>query len=198
MRQKSSPLSAYTNALGTRPPLHTVVGLYDLAIMHILKAADAAYRQDWEQQFNHSMKAAQVLNGLSCCLDMKRGGTVAVSLRDMYQTVVSTLLRAVAKKTGAVACLRLAEAVRLTRNAWAEIARLPLSVRPMEITPIAQGEVSATFTRQKQSVMNNTRQGNLGPKQNNRKLERFERPSDDTSRLSGESPEARRGSVDMA
>jgi flagellar biosynthetic protein FliS len=159
MREKTSPLSAYKKALGTRPPHHAVVGLYDLVIVHILKAADAAQQQDYERQFNEAMIAAKVLNGLNGCLDMKRGGSVAVSLREMYQSLVSALLRTIAKKTGAVACVRLAEAVRLTRNAWAEIAMLPLSVKPMEITAVAKAEAPATFTRRKQSVMNNTRQG---------------------------------------
>jgi flagellar biosynthetic protein FliS len=200
MKPQSSAISAYTNALATRSPLHAVVGLYDLAIVHIVKAADAADRRDYEQQFNESMRAAQILNGLSCCLDMNRGGTVAISLRDMYQAVVSALLRAVGKKTATVACLRLAEAVRLTRNAWAEIAKLPLSVKSMEITPLNTGEVmeATGFTKQKQSVMNSTRQGKLGLSKDNRKLETFERPSDATSGLSGKSPEARRRSIDMA
>jgi flagellar biosynthetic protein FliS len=198
MRQKS-PLSAYSNALSTRPPLHAVVGLYDLVIIHILKAADAAHRQDYERQFNEAMIASKILNGLNGCLDMQRGGSVALSLREMYHAVVSALLRSVAKKSGDVACLRLAEAVRVTRNAWAEISKLPLSGKPMEITPVESCPAPVTgFTNQKQSGINNTRQSNSGPVQNNRKLETVERPSDATSRLSGKSPEARRRPNDMA
>jgi flagellar biosynthetic protein FliS len=199
MRQKSSPLSAYSNALSTRPPLHAIVGLYDLVIIHILKAADAAHRQDYERQFNEAMVASKILNGLNGCLDMQQGGSVAVSLREMYHSIVSALLRSVAKKSGDVACLRLAEAVRVTRNAWAEISKLPLSGKPMEITPIAGEDAKASgFTSQKQSGMNNTRQSNSGREQNNRKLETVERPSDATSRLSGKSPEARRRPNEMA
>jgi len=134
MKQPKSPLAAYNTALGTRPPLHVIVGLYDLAIIHIVRAADAAEQRDYERQFNEAMRAAQVLNGLSGCLDMKRGGNVAVSLREMYQTVIAALLRSVGKKQATIASLRLAEAVRLTRNAWAEIAHLPQSVKPLEIT----------------------------------------------------------------
>ena len=198
MRQKS-PLSAYSNALSTRPPLHAVVGLYDLVIVHILKAADAAHRQDYERQFNEAMIASKILNGLNGCLDMQQGGSVALSLREMYHAVVSALLRSVAKKSGDVACLRLAEAVRVTRNAWAEISKLPLSGKPMEITPVENCPAPvAGFTNQKQSGINNTRQSNSGPVQNNRKLETVERPSDATSRLSGKSPEARRRPNDMA
>ncbi|HVJ32372.1 MAG TPA: flagellar export chaperone FliS [Terriglobia bacterium] len=200
MRQKPSPISAYTSALGTRPPLHTVVGLYDLAIVHTIRAADASHRRDPEQQFNEALKAAQILNGLSCCLDMKRGGDVAVSLRDMYQTVVAVLMRAVAKRDAAQTYLQLAEAVRLTRNAWAEIAKLPLSVKPLTITPLEPETASAVsgFTSQKQSVMNLKGQGRLGLSQNDWTLERLERPSNATSGLSGKTPEIRRKSVDLA
>ncbi|HVJ41070.1 MAG TPA: flagellar export chaperone FliS [Dongiaceae bacterium] len=200
MRQKSSPISAYTSALGTRPPLHTVVGLYDLAIVHTIRAADASHRRDPEQQFNEALKAAQVLNGLSCCLDMRRGGDVAVSLRDMYQTVVAVLMRAVAKRDAAQTYLQLAEAIRLTRNAWAEIAKLPVSVKPLTITPLEPEPASPVsgFTSQKQSVMNLKGQGRLGLSQNDWTLERLERPSNATSGLSGKTPEIRRKSVDLA
>lgn len=200
MRQKPSPISAYTSALGTRPPLHAVVGLYDLAIVHTIRAADASHRRDPEQQFNEALKAAQILNGLSCCLDMKRGGDVAVSLRDMYQTVVAVLMRAVANRDAAQTYLQLAEAVRLTRNAWAEIAKLPLSVKPLTITPLEPETASAAsgFTSQKQSVMNLKGQGRLGLSQNDWTLERLERPSNATSGLSGKTPEIRRKSVDLA
>jgi flagellin-specific chaperone FliS len=199
MGQNMSPLSAYTNALGTRPPLHVIVGLYDLAIVHISRAADAADRRDYELQFNEALKASQILNGLCCCLDLKRGGKVAESLRDLYQSVVSALLRSVGKRTAAIACLRLASAVRETRNAWAEIAKLPLTKDPVTITRTADpAPGDSGFTSQTQSVMNTSRQGRLTAAENNRKLEKIERPSDVTRGLSGKSPEARRRSVDLA
>jgi len=194
-----SPISAYTSALGTRPPLHVVVGLYDLAIVHISRAAEAADRRDYEQQFNEGLKAAQILNGLSCCLDMQRGGKVAESLRDLYQAVVSALLRSVGKRNAAIACLRLAGAVRQTRNAWAEIAKLPLTKDPVTITKREDQPIrDSGFTSQTQSVMNTSRRGSLTSAENNRKLEKIERPSDVTRGLSGKSPEARRRSVDLA
>ncbi len=199
MRQPMSPISAYTSALGTRPPLHVVVGLYDLAIVHISRAAEAADRRDYEQQFNEGLKAAQILNGLSCCLDMQRGGKVAESLRDLYQAVVSALLRSVGKRNAAIACLRLAGAVRQTRNAWAEIAKLPLTKDPVTITKREDQPIrDSGFTSQTQSVMNTSRRGSLTSAENNRKLEKIERPSDVTRGLSGKSPEARRRSVDLA
>jgi flagellar protein FliS len=199
MRQPMSPISAYTSALGTRPPLHVIVSLYDLAIVHISRAADAADRRDYEQQFNEGLKAAQILNGLSCCLDMQRGGKVAESLRDLYQAVVSALLRSVGKRNAAIACLRLAGAVRQTRNAWAEIAKLPLTKDPVTITKREDHHIrDSGFTSQTQSVMNTSRRGSLTSAENNRKLEKIERPSDVTRGLSGKSPEARRRSVDLA
>jgi len=204
MRQRSTPISAYTNALGTRPPLHAVVGLYDLAIAHTIRAAEASDRRDPERQFNEALKAAQILNGLNGCLDMKQGGTVAVSLREMYKAVVAVLMRAVGKKDATQAYLRLAEAIRLTRNAWAEIAKLPLSVKPLTIMPVATAgpgeppaEVSG-FTSQKQSDMNLPRQGRMGLSPNDWTVEKVERPSNATSGLSGNTPEIRRKPVDLA
>ena len=115
-------ISAYQAAKRTAPPLTAVVMLYDEILKRIALAAAAARAKDYETQFNEAMYAAKIINGLDACLDMDRGGTVAMSLREMYKAVVHALLGTVGRKSGAQACDRLGEAVRLTRDAWAEIA----------------------------------------------------------------------------
>jgi|LNAP01.1.fsa_nt_gb flagellar protein FliS len=137
MDRPGAAIAAYRTALRTVAPLHLVVMLYDGALVRIASAAEAAYRRDYEKQFNEAMRAAQILNGLSCCLDMQAGGKVAISLRDMYQAVCAALLGSVGKKNGGESCQKIASAVRLTRNAWAEIAKLPLAADPITITKIA-------------------------------------------------------------
>ena len=115
-------ISAYQAAKRTAPPLTAVVMLYDEILKRIALAGAAARAKDYETQFNEAMYAAKIINGLDACLDMERGGTVAMSLREMYKAVVHALLGAVGRKNAALACDRLGEAVRLTRDAWAEIA----------------------------------------------------------------------------
>ena len=123
MNHLAYSISAYQAAKRTAPPLKAVVLLYDEILKRISLAA-AARRKDFETQFNEVMYAAKIINGLDGCLDMERGGKVAVSLREMYKAVVTALLGSVGRKTGAQACDRLCEAVRLTRDAWAEVAGL--------------------------------------------------------------------------
>jgi len=125
MNQLAYSISAYQAAKRTAPPLKAVVLLYDEVLKRIALAAAAARSKDFEAQFNEVMHAAKILNGLDNCLDMERGGRVAVSLRDMYKATVHALLGSVGRKSGAEACERLVAAVKLTRDAWAEIAGLP-------------------------------------------------------------------------
>ncbi len=179
MTNPGKAISAYNSALRTTPPMSLIVMLYDGAIARINAAAEAAYRRDYEKQFNEAMRAAQILNGLSCCLDMEKGGKVAVSLRDMYQALVTALLSAVGKKTGAECCQKIASAVRLTRNAWAEIAHLPLAAEPVTITKIDQETGSdAVFTGSSRSDINTIRPGNPGKQGMDRGSQRLAQRSD--------------------
>ena len=115
-------ISAYRAAIRTTPPLRAVVLLYDEVIRRTARAAAAARRRDFEAQYNEVMYAARILNGLNGCLDMDQGGKVAVSLREMYQAVTTALLGSVGRPYGAEACDRLVEAVKVTRDAWADVA----------------------------------------------------------------------------
>jgi flagellar protein FliS len=127
MNHQAYAFSAYNAALLTTPPLTAVVMLYDGVLLRIANATVAAKRQDYEVQFNEAMKAATILNSLDRYLDMERGGRVAISLREMYQAVVKALLSSVGRSTGDIALERIGAAVRLTRDAWAEIAGMPIS-----------------------------------------------------------------------
>lgn len=124
MVQPRVAIAAYRAAQKTVSPLHAVVMLYDGAIVRTLNAAEAARRGDYETQFKEVLRAAEILNGLNRCLDMEKGGKVARSLRDMYEAVCHALMRSAGRKTGAEACEKIAAAIRLTRDAWAEIAGL--------------------------------------------------------------------------
>lgn len=125
MNQLKYSISAYQAARRTVPPLTAVVLLYDEVLKRIARAAAAARRNDFNGQLHEVMAATKILNGLNNCLDMDVGGTVAVSLREMYQAVIHALFGTVGRPAGAEACDRLSDAVRLTRDAWAEIAGQP-------------------------------------------------------------------------
>ena len=102
-----------------------VVQLYDTVLGHVAKAAAAARAGDFQTQFNEVMSASRILDGLNRCLDMEAGGQVALSLRDMYESVSRALLRSVGKDSAGEACDKLIGAVRETRNAWAANVGLP-------------------------------------------------------------------------
>jgi len=125
MNRPKQVAAAYQTAILTTPPLERVVLLYDGVLIRVASAAAAARRKDYEMQFNEVMRAAKI--GLNRYLDMEAGGKVARSLRDMYQAVAKALLSSVGRSTGAEALDKVGAAVRVTRNAWAEIAGLPTS-----------------------------------------------------------------------
>jgi flagellar protein FliS len=127
MSQSRHAYAAYQAAIRTTPPLHRVVLLYDGILARIAAAARAARAKDYETQFNEVMRAAKIVNGLNRYLDMNQPGTVARSLREMYQAVAKALLSSVGRPNGAEALDRIGQGVRLTRDAWAEIAGLPPS-----------------------------------------------------------------------
>jgi len=127
MSQNRYAISAYQTAQLATPPLHAVVMLYDGIMIRVAKAGDAARAGDYEKQFQYVMSAARVIDGLNRCLDMEKGGSVAISLREMYESVARALFRSVGKTTGGEVADRLVSAVRMTRDAWAEVAGLPPS-----------------------------------------------------------------------
>lgn len=121
-------ISAYQATLRTLPPLEMIVMLYDGAMHRMTRAAQAARNRDYETQFNETLCAAKILNGLSMCLDMRRGGKVAQSLRDMYKATCSAMMSSIARGPDSDCCDRIIAGLRMTRNAWAEIAGLDASV----------------------------------------------------------------------
>jgi flagellar biosynthetic protein FliS len=122
MYQTARAIGAYRNAQMTIPPLQVVVMLYDGILARIARAADAHRAHDYERQFNEVMAAARIVDGLNRCLDLEAGGAVAAHLRSFYSTIAGELLRSTGREYGAPYLERLAVAVRVTRDAWAEIA----------------------------------------------------------------------------
>jgi flagellar biosynthetic protein FliS len=184
-----------------------IVMLYDGALARIGGAAAAAYRRDYETQFNESLQAVRILNGLACCLDMRNGGSVAVSLREMYQAMTTVLLAAVAKRDGGDICHRTASALRLTRNAWADIAKLPRLPDPLTITRIdgdSDGEaVAATtgnpvFTEISQSDIYTLRRGEPGKRVRSNNSSNIEQQADVILGIPGSLAAIRRRSGDLA
>jgi flagellar secretion chaperone FliS len=133
-KSKTSPtrgISAYKAAVRTTPPLFAVVMLYDKALYHMASAARAAEIGDFEVHFNEVSKAVTIFNGLKRNLDMTRGGRVGTSLNDMYTSLANVLLSSVRRSNGAEIIEKLIEAVRITRDAWAQIANSPAAHTPV-------------------------------------------------------------------
>lgn len=142
MQTTSQGIAAYRAALRTIPPLVAIVRLYDRAIVHMSDAADAARRGDYEAQFDEVSRAARIFNGLNAALDMTSGGSVALSLRDMYGTVVHALFRSVGRPETAGAFATLIAGVRQVRDAWIEVAAQPASAVPPTRRSASRSEVA--------------------------------------------------------
>lgn len=133
-RTKASPArgtSAYKAAVRTTPPLFAVVMLYDKALYHMANAARAAEKRDFEVHFNEVSKAVAIFNGLNRNLDMECGGSVGTSLRSMYKSLSTVLLSSIRRPNSVEIIEKLIAAVRITRDAWAEVANSPAAHTPV-------------------------------------------------------------------
>ena len=126
MAKKPYAISAYETAQRATPPLQAVVLLYDGILKRIKLVAAAARSGDLQTQVDETMHAVRIIDGLNRSLDMEKGAQVAVGLRETYWAVAGTLYRAVGRPGAAEACDKLVEAMTVLRDAWAEIAGVPL------------------------------------------------------------------------
>ncbi len=117
-------VSAYQTAKRTAPPLVAVVLCYDDVLTRLGNAARAGWKKDYETQHAEVSRASMILTGLCSAVDVETGGDVAVRLQDLYNTLIVTLNRLVAKRDAPEQYRKIAEALIETRNAWAEIANL--------------------------------------------------------------------------
>ncbi len=122
MNAQTYAISAYRSAQSTVAPLRAVVLLYDGVLVHIRNASQAFRAKDYETHFNEIMRAADILLALNAALDMKRGGSVAVSLRAFYETTIKALISSASRKSALECAERIERGVRTMRDAWAEIA----------------------------------------------------------------------------
>lgn len=123
-------LSAYQNAIQTTPPLQAVVMLYDGILVRLRNATAAVERGDYGEQFNQIMKAIDIMRGLLAALDLKEGGTLAERLRDTYEANMVAMMRSVGTPQAVDCMQRISDGLRELRNAWAEIAGMPLQGHP--------------------------------------------------------------------
>lgn len=123
-------LSAYQNAIQTTPPLQAVVLLYDGILVRLRNASAAVERGDYGEQFNQVMRAIDIIRGLMAALNTNEGGPLAEKLRDTYEANMIAMMRSVGAPNAQECLRRIAEGVRELRNAWSEIAGMPLLDTP--------------------------------------------------------------------
>jgi len=122
MSSSKYAITAYRTATRTAPPLVAVVMCYDDVLNRLANAARAGWRGDYEAQYKEIYRATLILTGLASGVDLEKGGEVAVRLEDLYNTLIVTLNRLVAKRDAPQQYRQIAEALMETRNAWAEVA----------------------------------------------------------------------------
>lgn len=122
----SYAMSAYQNAIQTTPPLQAVVLLYDGVLVRLRNASDAAGRGDFGEQFNQILRATDILRGLLAALDQGQGGELANKLRDTYEANMRAMMTSVGRANAQDCLRRIADGLRELRNAWSEIAGMPL------------------------------------------------------------------------
>lgn len=120
-----------TNQVMTATPLGLVIMLYDGAISFISKAEDAARSGDWERASGLLRRAQDIVYELMGCLDMDKGGQIAVNLFRLYEYMGYRLVQAQIRRDAAPAA-EVREHLSSLRQAWAEAERKLKASSPRE------------------------------------------------------------------
>src|SRR5690606_40564438 len=73
-------------------PSRMVVMLYEEAVASLSRAVEALARGDLAARNRHAGRAADIVDLLYGCLDMKRGGEIAANLARLYRMVLGRLV----------------------------------------------------------------------------------------------------------
>ena len=135
MSLSKQAIAAYQTAVMTTPPLQAVVLLYDGILVRIHNAGRAAAAGDRVRQYQETARAVEILRGLVASLDYAAGGTLAKNLATTYHANIVALLSAIGRDDAQSQYRRVGEGLRTLRNAWAEIAGLPVHEPAPKPTP---------------------------------------------------------------
>jgi flagellar protein FliS len=121
MRQQGVASYQHTDIV-TASSVQLIVLLYDGAIQAMKLAQEGIRRNHYLEKAHFIGRAMRIVNGLSECLDMDRGGDIARSLDDLYEYVLWDLSQAnvrhdAARLDGPIRCLA------TLREAWALLAK---------------------------------------------------------------------------
>jgi flagellar protein FliS len=123
-------------------PLKQVVMLYDGAIKFLNMTAVDIETGDISAKGEHSGRALEILCYLQSILNFELGGDVAVSLDNLYRSIINLILRASAELDPQL-MRKAAELLSPVRDAWEENSResaSPIETRSsVTLPPLASG-----------------------------------------------------------
>lgn len=118
MFRKPNALSNYSKMATTESdPIKQLVLLYDGAIKFLNLSATDIENKDLEAKAEHSNRALDIIFYLQSILDFERGGNVAQSLDNLYQSITVLVLRA-SRELDAKLMIRAADLLVPVRDAW--------------------------------------------------------------------------------
>lgn len=111
-----------SSQIQTATPLGLIVMLYDGAISFLAQAERCSASGGWEEAQKFIRRAQNVVYELMGCLDMEKGGRIAVDLFRLYEYMGYRLVQAqIRKDVGPVEEVR--GHLSSLREAWAEVER---------------------------------------------------------------------------
>ena len=82
------------NEVATSSQGKLIVMMYEGALKFVSLAIEGIDKKDLSKKGKYINKAHDIINELSCALDMKKGGEVAQKLESLYQYILHQLTRA--------------------------------------------------------------------------------------------------------
>ncbi len=110
------------NQVRTATPLGLINMLYDGAISFLRRAEEAAGSGDWEEAQGLIRRAQDIVYELMGCLDMEKGGRIAVSLFRIYEYMGYRLVQAQLRRDAGIAA-EVRGHLQNLREAWEEAER---------------------------------------------------------------------------
>lgn len=122
----SNAIAAYRNAAAQTHPLVAVVRMFDEVLRRIRSAIDDTANRRVEDAYINISRASLILRGLSSNLRFDKGEDIAASLKRTYITNMIALNTAFGKPDATERYGTIGAGLVELRNAWAEVAGMPL------------------------------------------------------------------------
>lgn len=118
----SNKISAYANASQTMSQVQQIISLYDAILKALYKGKQAMNQNNPAERYNNIKKASDIVIVLRDSLDFEKGGEIAKTLHEYYQSINFSLFKLLGENNIKL-CEKIDADLRAMRASWCEIEK---------------------------------------------------------------------------